>query len=299
MKALAQLKKLERLTLNSTRVGDQALEALKGHKTLKHLELADCKSLTANALPSVATLTSLESLNLAKNAWVRKAGLKSLKPLAKLKQLDLSNCSNVTTLGVGFVGDLAGLETLRLARCGTLTISGVRALQKLSKLKEVDLDGVRMSTTVYTNLRGSLQTARITGQPALYSTTYRQPSYNYTSAKVIVRGELNNAQKKALLEKLKDALEDLLADSSSGVTFYSVADVAEGTQFELAPVNGSNVKEFAEKITFGKTKLDAASRTITVELPKKPAGPAKKPRQETKPTNAAKPGNANAGKTNG
>jgi hypothetical protein len=170
----------------------------------------------------------------------------------------------VSTLGVGYVGDLPSLEKLRLSHCGSLTVSAVRALQKLPKLKELDVDGVRMSTTTYSNLQRSISTARITGRPALYSTYNRTPQHSYVSAKVIIRSDLDNAQKKTYLNKLKQLLD------AETVTFYSVVDVAEGTQFEIAPVTDESFKEFAGKIKFGAKTLDAGNRTVTVELTKKP-----------------------------
>lgn len=277
---LARIKGLERLSLSSTRANEKTLEALKGLKKLKELDLSRCGSIaaTGNALETVATFTSLESLNVANNSWVRKRGLKALKPLTKLKKLDLTGCRSMSSTGIGYVGNLSSLETLRMSRTGTLTSTAVQALQKLTKLKELNLDGVRMSSSTYSNLRRSTLQARITGRPSLYSVSSRRPQYSFKSAKVIIRANLDNVQKKEYLKKLKQLLD------ADFVTFYSVAEVAEGTQFELAPIDDvATFKEFAGKIKFGKTKLDTGSRTITVELTKKPARGPGKPQKDKKP----------------
>jgi len=113
------LKKLEKLNLWGTRVGDAGMQYVAAIKSLKSLNLdsvglpADAVVLTDEGVKQLASLENLESLHLG-NARIGKAGMASLAGLRKLKRLQIPFCANVTDEDVeDLIAAVPGLEVTR------------------------------------------------------------------------------------------------------------------------------------------------------------------------------------------
>jgi hypothetical protein len=97
LESLKGMDKLQKLTLNNTKITDAGLENLRGLTGLQKLYLVDT-SVTDAGLAHVKELTNLQILSLV-GTQVTDAGLESLKGLANLKTVFLAG-TKVTDEGV-------------------------------------------------------------------------------------------------------------------------------------------------------------------------------------------------------
>lgn len=260
---LKDLKNLESLTLYGlTSITSAGVANLKGHAKLKSLTLRSCNRVSATCTKTIATIKSLQSLNLVQSNWVTSTSLKDLKPLQELRELDLSYCSRITSSGVRYLRDLKKLETISLKSCTQISNIGLNYLSTMKHLREVDVNGVRVtSSTALRSLRTSLPEARVAGQPTVISYSSRTVVSPDTIVKININRDLTNAEKRAYLAKLKEAV-----GGGDDLTYHLIADTEEGVQFQFAPI--SNLQDFAGRIKFGKVKISSSdAKTITIELP--------------------------------
>ena len=147
---------------------------------------------------------------------------------------------------------------------------GAGYLSPIKSLRDVNLNGVRVSSATLNSVRRSLPEARVDGRP--YTTSVSRSNYWNSMVKVVVLGDLTNAQKRQYLEQLKTAAGHELA-------VHIVTEQPDGTQFQFGPV--VNIEEFAKQIKFGKVSVDKNASSIRVQLGAKPTSKPK-PRPDSK-----------------
>ena len=92
-------------------------------------EVSDQPGLTDVGLRGLASLASLQSLNLSSCRAITDAGLEYVSRLGSLQSLDLSYCSAITDAGLESVSRLGSLQSLDLSYCDAITLAGAARLQ--------------------------------------------------------------------------------------------------------------------------------------------------------------------------
>ncbi|HET6882096.1 MAG TPA: hypothetical protein VFI31_18160 [Pirellulales bacterium] len=105
---------LEHLDLHATNIGDRGIEALRGLKRLRMLNLWMTKISDA-AMESVATLTALTSLDVT-STKIGDTGLARLTSLKQLEVLSLGDCQGVTDASLIHLSRLPRLREVALYR---------------------------------------------------------------------------------------------------------------------------------------------------------------------------------------
>lgn len=178
---LKQLKQVQQLMLDFTKVTDAGLENLKGLTTLQELDL-NSTGVTDAGLERLRGLMQLQVLGLD-NTKVGDTGLGHLRGLNKLKELDLNGTkvtdaglddlkglnqlqalalihTNVTDLGLE---NLKGLNQLQRLGLGYTRVSdgGLEHLKGLNQLRSLELTGTQVTDTGLESLRGLKQLRRL------------------------------------------------------------------------------------------------------------------------------------------
>lgn len=135
---LAELKGLVVLHLRGTKITDAGLFHLRNVKSLKDLDLVDCKHITDGGLGHLRELTNLDRL------WVYATPI-SNEGLIHIRQL-----KNLTSLNVGYtkvteegLDQILELENLTFLHIGgsKITDAGVARLKQLKALRYLDING--------------------------------------------------------------------------------------------------------------------------------------------------------------
>ncbi|EFJ37627.1 hypothetical protein SELMODRAFT_437235 [Selaginella moellendorffii] len=115
-------------------------------KQLRTLDLSYTE-VTDEGLASIATLHSLEVLNLVSCNNVDDGGLRSLKRSCRsLLKLDVSRCSNVSDAGLAALATShLSLEQLTLSYCSIITDDLLATFQKFDHLQSIVLDGCEIA----------------------------------------------------------------------------------------------------------------------------------------------------------
>ena len=135
------------------------LTALAPLHRLRSLSLIECEVVDA-ALPIVATLASLEQVNLDFCRHITDTGIAALGALGDLRVLNARGCERVRGEGFAALSDCTALTALNLSWTPRLTLGGVEALCGLSGLQELWLPWCGLSNrqvqslAALTGLRG-------------------------------------------------------------------------------------------------------------------------------------------------
>ena len=137
---LSHMTELQELELCHTGAGDSFVEFLAPLAgSLRKLNMAGCP-ITSVALPSLARLEALESLNLG---WCRVGdGVGCLRTLVQLRYLNLP-CTRTTDGALAELGSLQALECLNLDSC-LVSDGGLYVCQKFRRLKLLDISDTRV-----------------------------------------------------------------------------------------------------------------------------------------------------------
>jgi hypothetical protein len=127
----------------------------------------DGKTIGDDALEAVATLTTLEELNLNRCKGITDAGLTHLRRLPRLKRLRL-NDAGVGDEALARLAELPSLEGLWLVRC-PVTDAGLRHVGRLTNLRELHLGGTQITEHGLAAL-GSLSELRVLGLASVRTT---------------------------------------------------------------------------------------------------------------------------------
>jgi beta-lactamase regulating signal transducer with metallopeptidase domain/Leucine-rich repeat (LRR) protein len=165
---LAELPALEKLHLyhvyyEDAELGNEAIRAVAGIKTLRDLSVAEC-GVTDDGLRPLEGMTQLTSLRLSGNL-LTDAGMKSLAGLTNLQSLDISSSgwvrSNMQITDEG-IKELSALTKLRTFSVYGLKVSGTNAA--LPHIQTMDLSGDQVTDATLDSviLCRELQTLRLT-----------------------------------------------------------------------------------------------------------------------------------------
>mmetsp|Transcript_13442 Transcript_13442/g.40656 ORF Transcript_13442/g.40656 Transcript_13442/m.40656 type:complete len:592 (+) Transcript_13442:190-1965(+) len=158
LRHLQGLKKLEELDLGWCHsVGSDDVASLAALTRLTRLEIARTRA-NNRAMGELAALTRLQRLGLAGTS-IKDAGLALLTPLAALRDLSLDRCHRITDAGLVHLAGATALEELTVAFTGV----GDGALQHLSgltALQTLDLDSCSASDQGLRHL-GALRELRV------------------------------------------------------------------------------------------------------------------------------------------
>ena len=149
---------------NTFQISDTAIEHLARVKTLRHLNLWECRDTTSAGLQKLKSCTELEELILVEVSGVDDAfagsltslkslrllqlsfsdnltdkGVASLAKLPSLKQLDLDDCKQLTDTAAEHITGISTLCILSLADCDDLTNEAVKHISKLTSLTKLNL----------------------------------------------------------------------------------------------------------------------------------------------------------------
>jgi hypothetical protein len=154
---IGDLKHLERLLLNKTKVSDTLLPRVARLKRLQDLKLRGTL-VTDVGLECLHDSINLFSLDLGDTA-ITDAGLGSLRRLTQLRKLELSG-TGVSDTGLPLLSGLNQLDYLGL--CDTnVTDAGVAQLCRLTRLKRLQLFGTKITVDGVEQLRLALPRCKV------------------------------------------------------------------------------------------------------------------------------------------
>lgn len=146
-------------------IDQQAVPLLASLTSLTWLDLAYCSRLTDNAVQSISALTLLTSLALNGCRYITNQAVQSLSVLTSLTNLDLAGCKGITgNVGVQSLSVLNLLNTLHLPT--RINDSAVLSLSTLTALTTLRLSGCKLITDQAVNsltALTSLTTLDLTG----------------------------------------------------------------------------------------------------------------------------------------
>lgn len=149
LKHLKGFTKLQRLSLNGTRVTDAGLEQLQGLIELQTLLLSGTK-VKGPGLEHLKGLTKLQTLNLGFIAT--DGGLEHVEGLTQLRRLDLTY-SKITDEGLVHVQGLTKLQRLELAST-KVTGPGLEHIKGLTELQRLELWDTQLKDAGLEHLKG-------------------------------------------------------------------------------------------------------------------------------------------------
>lgn len=140
--ALVQSKGLETLELDGCRrIDHEDIATLVGFEKLKRLSLAGTR-IRGQSVEAIASLATLESLDLSECKWIDDEALRALAKLPVLKSLTLKGVPRLTDDGLATLLQLKAIEELTLEENSSLTGSGLSCLSEhggSSRLKKLVL----------------------------------------------------------------------------------------------------------------------------------------------------------------
>lgn len=153
---LRNVRSLERLSLEGTKVTDSGVNSIAALSNLRALNLR-CTQITDSALEKLESLVKLETLEIGGNR-VAGFGLAYLEALPNLKQLDLSGVQltddgiwsvGLTDLNIHLVAGLTRLESLNLASSELMRLKSIPdgGIREFASIRVTDL-GVEQLTAL-------------------------------------------------------------------------------------------------------------------------------------------------------
>jgi|GEM_PF-4659772 len=155
LKVIGELTDLKTLLLEKTAITAEGLESLTSLKSLEHVSLAGC-SLGDDGAAAIGRMTSLLFLDL-RQSDISDAGLRSLTGLNRLQRLYL-NGTNVSGEGLSEWGSHPSLQLLNLSGVG-LTKDTIRNLAGFPELGQLYLDGVSIDDEFLSTLVDTVVTS--------------------------------------------------------------------------------------------------------------------------------------------
>ncbi|KAF3779726.1 hypothetical protein EJ110_NYTH40733 [Nymphaea thermarum] len=122
------------------------------YRSLRVLNLAECKGINNSSLWSITGMTCLRELNLSRCTKISNDGMQHLKYVQDLRKLSLSETA-VTAAGITCLSSLVNLTFLDLGGL-PITDASLGSLQGLTKLEHLDLWGSEISNKGAANLKG-------------------------------------------------------------------------------------------------------------------------------------------------
>ncbi|XP_031473006.1 uncharacterized protein LOC116245655 [Nymphaea colorata] len=122
------------------------------YRSLRVLNLAECKGINNSSLWSITGMTCLRELNLSRCTKISNAGMQHLQYVQDLRKLSLSETA-VTAAGITCLSSLVNLTFLDLGGL-PITDASLGSLQGLTKLEHLDLWGTEISNKGAANLKG-------------------------------------------------------------------------------------------------------------------------------------------------
>ncbi len=241
---LANIKKLARLELNDSWLGDDGVKRLSTLANLQYLYV-DNTRISDAGVAHLLELKKLLGLSLNGTPITDKAleTIGQSEHRTSLAYLYLSDTS-VTDSGLAGLGSATGLQVLSLSHT-SVTGAGLTHLEKLSKLYNLTLDGAPVTEQQLADLRKKI--------PVLQSVSYDRPhakgqspkqTADSTVARPLVRARLKDgAIVEGLLEQLVDGKYTLRQES--GTRTFAEADVRDLIYVPSAP---PPYAEFREKL---------------------------------------------------
>ena len=151
LKEISQLTQLKALSLDYLWVSEVGLTTLAALTSLEELNLA--KTLVGNeALAVMGQFPRLKKLRISQ-CQIDDMGLVDLVKVSTLEDLDLSENSQISNAGMESIGKLTSLKKLNLWR-DALTDDGVRQLAGLTNLEWLNLDNTQLSDAGLDSLQG-------------------------------------------------------------------------------------------------------------------------------------------------
>jgi hypothetical protein len=139
------------VVLFSAPVGDQALNALRGHPTVESIQLYKA-GLTDAGLDALATFPKLVKISLGLED-ITNAGVAKIAKLDRLTSLEIRRCARVTDEGVIGLARLKSLRILALNINERLTRRIVKPLAALEGLRRLEFSEVRLAADDFAELR--------------------------------------------------------------------------------------------------------------------------------------------------
>lgn len=125
---LVEMPHLRMLTLNWTRVGEEAFTHISRFRELEEL-IVDSPNITDGCIQSLSSHSQLRLLRLH-GGKISDKGLVELTSLSALKRLYLTNYSDISDEGIQCLAKIGGLESILFDSCENITESGISQLQK-------------------------------------------------------------------------------------------------------------------------------------------------------------------------
>lgn len=141
MEAIAGLRSLETLTLNSTAVTDAGISSLAGHSSLQRVSLLRT-AVTDAALESLGQISGLRSLSLS-STHISGSGFAHLGGLEALEEIDAQHLQ-LTDSSIELLADIPSLQRLYLWD-NSLTDAATSSLASLPALRTLYLDNNSIS----------------------------------------------------------------------------------------------------------------------------------------------------------
>ena len=182
---------------------DRGLQYIASMKTIESLNLKQCRNLTDTGLGYMTGFTNLTHLDLSYCSNIRDAGFAKLAPLTKLKSLNLSYCRNLTDKSIDQIIKFKDLESLDLGYCRNISSKGWKKLATLKKLRNLTID------YTYIDDAGLAAIAEISTLKNLSMRSCSRVSHNGLAS--LAKGKakiesLNLAYVQAVREKLSEVL---------------------------------------------------------------------------------------------
>lgn len=157
LEVVGGLPHLEALKHRSTIVSDEGLAALAASRTLRAL-LAQDFAITSASGRHLASIPSLESLEIFRCQGFGSEGVLALAPLDKLERLTLRDLPEVDDAALAVFAELPALERLSLHELPSVSDAGLRHLAGAKRLKVLDIWAVPRMTDAAIDVIAGLPT---------------------------------------------------------------------------------------------------------------------------------------------
>ena len=137
----------ECILINSYGITDIGLTSLATIHSLQELNLSGCLNLTSSGVQALGSLTNLITLDLSFiDSLTDEALLPVLPQLSHLQVLDISFCSNLTDAVVAVIcTSCSKLTSLNLHGCSSITDANLDQLSLLSQLNDLNLSAIALT----------------------------------------------------------------------------------------------------------------------------------------------------------
>lgn len=131
--------KLESATFHNYGITDEAFKQLASIQTLEKLNISHCKEITDTGLEYLSNHPSLIRLNLAGCRNVSDAGIKHLSTIQTLEKLNISYCKEITDTGLEYFSNHPSLTSLDVYKCSLISDEGLKHVATMQRLCYIDL----------------------------------------------------------------------------------------------------------------------------------------------------------------